>query len=284
MLSIIVIGNLTPNAQSHMDRSICDLTDALFTCERLYTTPIPLVYTKHTARFLLLWLITVPMALFHEFQAAKIPYPIIFVPLITFFHCIFLFGIEDLGVSIEEPFSILPMANVCTNIQNMAKELLQDSNLKLEPPAEPLPEPERDVISNNSNSNALLDLITIKPSNITLPFNSMEPLLSIPSSSSTTSYSSSSAASSIISSFESNIQSNNNTNYININSNSNSINSKDSFQPILDSLTTSMPKPISDSLTTSMPKPIADSLTTSMPKPIADSLTTSMPKPSSKII
>ena len=50
----------------HMDRSISDLSDASSTCDRLYTSPIPVTYTKHTARFLLLWLLTVPMALYHE--------------------------------------------------------------------------------------------------------------------------------------------------------------------------------------------------------------------------
>ena len=49
-----------------MDRSISDLSDASSTCDRLYTSPIPVTYTKHTARFLLLWLLTVPMALYHE--------------------------------------------------------------------------------------------------------------------------------------------------------------------------------------------------------------------------
>lgn len=95
-------------------------------CERIFTTPIPLIYTRHTARFLLLWLLTVPMSLYNEFTIGKKW----IVPIVSFLSSIFLFGIEDLGVQIEEPFSILPLANICYNIHSSAQSILIDSNIQ----------------------------------------------------------------------------------------------------------------------------------------------------------
>ena len=67
---------------------------AFYTCDRIFTTPIPLKYTRHTARFLLIWLLAMPMSLYHEFRRAeKIAIPLV-VPVISFFSAIFLFGIE----------------------------------------------------------------------------------------------------------------------------------------------------------------------------------------------
>lgn len=95
------------------------MTDAYYVCDRIYTTPIPLFYTRHTARFLLIWLLTVPMALYQEFKSAKW----VLIPISTL-NALFLFGIEELGVKIEEPFSILPMTHFCKEIMNTAMEVL----------------------------------------------------------------------------------------------------------------------------------------------------------------
>jgi len=64
-------ANLLPNVQCHVDKGICDITDAVCVCERIFSTPIPLIYTRHTARFLFLWLLTVPMSLYHDFKSNK---------------------------------------------------------------------------------------------------------------------------------------------------------------------------------------------------------------------
>lgn len=117
--------NLVPNVQSHMDRGLIELSMALENCDRIYTTPIPLVYTRMTARFLLLWLITFPMSLYNEFSLAKKWV----VPFIIFMNSILLLGIDDLGVQIEEPFSILPLANIVYNIQLTGQMVLQDCKI-----------------------------------------------------------------------------------------------------------------------------------------------------------
>ena len=50
-----------------MDKSVILLGDALETCERIFTSPVPLVYTRHTARFLSCWLLLLPLALWEPF-------------------------------------------------------------------------------------------------------------------------------------------------------------------------------------------------------------------------
>jgi predicted membrane chloride channel (bestrophin family) len=117
---LLGLSDMPPNVMTHIDRGVCEITSAASTCDRIYSTPIPLVYTRHTARFLLIWLLTVPVALYHEFSFNQKW----MVPIIAFLNSIFLFGIEELGVQIEEPFSILPLANICLDIQRVGEEAL----------------------------------------------------------------------------------------------------------------------------------------------------------------
>jgi hypothetical protein len=122
-------SDLVPNVHCHIDKGLMEMTSAFYTCDRIFTTPIPLMYTRHTARFLLIWLLTVPMALYHEFRKTQTLYVPFIIPLISFFNAIFLFGIEELGVQIEEPFSILPLANICNEIQYAGEDLLSEKNI-----------------------------------------------------------------------------------------------------------------------------------------------------------
>jgi hypothetical protein len=81
---------------------IAGLEDAVGSFERLYRTPIPLIYTRHNSRLLLVWLLYLPVALWAEYSSAAL-----FVsPLLV----IALFGIEEIGIELEEPGGILPSA------------------------------------------------------------------------------------------------------------------------------------------------------------------------------
>jgi len=53
------------------DKSLVILGDCLATCDRIFTSPVPLVYTRHTARFLSLFLILLPLALYETFDPAS---------------------------------------------------------------------------------------------------------------------------------------------------------------------------------------------------------------------
>ena len=66
--------------------------------------PIPLSWTRHTSRFLLLWIFLLPLCLYDDFKLVT--------PLADVLIGYLLLGIDEIGVQIEEPFGILPMSQV----------------------------------------------------------------------------------------------------------------------------------------------------------------------------
>jgi len=57
---------LTTVERLKLDQSVTLLVDYLGMCERIVKTPIPLVYTRHTARFLSWWLVFLPVCLYDQ--------------------------------------------------------------------------------------------------------------------------------------------------------------------------------------------------------------------------
>lgn len=95
--------------------------DTLGGSERLLSSPIPLVYSRHTARFLSIWLLLLPLALYEPFKdswnhIAMIP--------ATSFISVCLFGIEEVATQTEEPFTILPMQGFCDKIGGWCDEIV----------------------------------------------------------------------------------------------------------------------------------------------------------------
>lgn len=98
---IIHCIEMDPIWAMQMQANVAGLVELVGNCERLLRTPIPLSYTRHTSRFLLLWLIVLPMALWSSVGWAIIP--------ITGLVAMLLLGIEEIGVQIEEPFGVLAL-------------------------------------------------------------------------------------------------------------------------------------------------------------------------------
>jgi putative membrane protein len=97
-----------------IDKSLVVLGDTLGACERIFTAPVPLVYTRHTARFLGVWMLLLPFAMYEDFaKASDLALPL--VPAAAML-ALFMFGIEELSIQLEEPFSILPMQRFCDDI------------------------------------------------------------------------------------------------------------------------------------------------------------------------
>ena len=95
--------------------------DNLGSSERLLTSPVPTFYSRHTARFISVWLLFLPFALWEPFgnswnHIALIP--------TTAAISVFLFGIEELATQLEEPFTILPMQAFCDKIYNWCNEIV----------------------------------------------------------------------------------------------------------------------------------------------------------------
>ena len=96
--------------RSRVDTSIAGLVDLTGACERIFKSPVALVYTRHTARFLTAFLLLLPFGLWDT--AGKYWNHWLTVPE-TALLAFFLLGIEEIGIQIEEPFSILPLEALC---------------------------------------------------------------------------------------------------------------------------------------------------------------------------
>lgn len=98
-----------------METNITQLEDVCGSCERILRTPIPLSYTRHTSRFMIVWLSLLPFALWESCGWGMIPLSVA-ISLLTL-------GVEEIGVIIEEPFSVLPLERICATIASDVKEI-----------------------------------------------------------------------------------------------------------------------------------------------------------------
>lgn len=84
-----------------MDSAATTLCDAMGSSERIFTSPVPRFYTRHTARFLEVWLLLMPLTLYGAFDYTWNHWFMVPATMIISF---FLLGIEELGIQLEEPF------------------------------------------------------------------------------------------------------------------------------------------------------------------------------------
>ncbi|KAL7515898.1 hypothetical protein ACHAWX_000969 [Stephanocyclus meneghinianus] len=119
----VAIKNLSMHflRKDAINENLSIFEDTLGGSERLLSSPIPLVYSRHTARFLSLWLLLLPLALYEPFKdswnhIAMIP--------ATAFISVCLFGIEEVATQTEEPFTILPMQGFCDKIGGWCDEIV----------------------------------------------------------------------------------------------------------------------------------------------------------------
>lgn len=119
----MAIENLPMNfiRKNQIQGAVTIFEDNLGSSERLLTSPVPIFYNRHVARFLSLWLLSMPLALYDSFggtwnHIGMIP--------ATAMLSVFLFGIEELATQLEEPFTILPMQVFCDKIGNWCNEIV----------------------------------------------------------------------------------------------------------------------------------------------------------------
>jgi putative membrane protein len=107
--------------QATLDQSIQFLVDAAGACERIHNTPMPFAYVVHLRRAMILYCLTLPFALVERFGWATVPA----VVLIAYN----LFGIDEIGVEIEDPFggqkNDLPLEDICGTIEADLKGILR---------------------------------------------------------------------------------------------------------------------------------------------------------------
>jgi Bestrophin, RFP-TM, chloride channel len=92
------------------------LTNAVGQCERIHQTAVPLNYARHSLRSLTIWLFTLPFCLVKEMG--------ILTPIVTAVSAWTLFGIYQIGYSIEDPFQgSLRLSILCDSIR---RDVLMD--------------------------------------------------------------------------------------------------------------------------------------------------------------
>jgi predicted membrane chloride channel (bestrophin family) len=100
--------------KNEIHRAVTIFEDNLGSSERILTSPVPLFYSRHLARFLAVWLLLLPFGIYDAFSSswnhlAMIP--------ATAIISIMLFGIEEIGTQLEEPFTLLPMQAFCDKVR-----------------------------------------------------------------------------------------------------------------------------------------------------------------------
>ncbi|RLS51739.1 MAG: hypothetical protein DWH91_18660 [Planctomycetota bacterium] len=102
-----------------MDQNIQLLADYCGGCERIRSTPMPYAYAVHLRRALMVYCFTLPLALVEKFGLVTLP--------VTLAIAYTLFGIEEIGVEIEDPFgddtNDLPLETICQGIEKSLREL-----------------------------------------------------------------------------------------------------------------------------------------------------------------
>ncbi|GAB5369293.1 hypothetical protein AAMO2058_001392700 [Amorphochlora amoebiformis] len=113
--SIPTTGVFTSRERLQMLRLVDEMTSHIGACERIVQTPVPLNYARHTSRFLTFWCLTLPLTLVPDLQFFTIP----IMALIVWG----LFGIQEIGLMIEEPFrTSLPLHAFVDIIHNDVRE------------------------------------------------------------------------------------------------------------------------------------------------------------------
>jgi putative membrane protein len=111
---------INPYQLNTLHQMVNQMVDVLGGCERILKTPIPLAYAVHLKQLLLLYCLTLPFQLVAEVQWWTGP----IVVLISFT----LFGIEAIGIEIENPFghdaNDLPLDAICQTMGLNLEDLM----------------------------------------------------------------------------------------------------------------------------------------------------------------
>ncbi len=105
---------------SAMLKLLDEMVDVLGTCERILKTPIPVAYAIHLKQLLLIYCLTLPFPMVNDLHG----WTGLIVGLISFA----VFGIEEIGIEIENPFGYdsndLPLDAICATMQRNIEDLI----------------------------------------------------------------------------------------------------------------------------------------------------------------
>jgi putative membrane protein len=116
-------GLISDYVMMSIDNNVQLLVDYFGACERIHKTPLPFAYVVHLRRALIIYVFTLPFALLSTFGWETVP--------ATLLIAYILFGIEEIGVEIEDPFgedpNDLPLELYCHGIQKVLQDVIDTS-------------------------------------------------------------------------------------------------------------------------------------------------------------
>jgi putative membrane protein len=128
-------GTLHPLSHVALEADVGTLVSCLGGCERIVKTPLPFPYVVHLRRALVVYCFSLPFALVASLGWLSIG--------ATTLIAYFVFGIEEIGVEIENPFEVeqndLPLERICQTIESNLRVLLPVGA----PASSPQKDPER---------------------------------------------------------------------------------------------------------------------------------------------
>jgi ion channel-forming bestrophin family protein len=105
-----------------LDADCHALVDAIGACERIHKTPLPFAYVVHLRRALVIYCASLPLALLSLFGWWNL--------LVVFLVSYILFGIDEIGVEIEDPFGFdendLPLEQISEAIDRNVRAFKED--------------------------------------------------------------------------------------------------------------------------------------------------------------
>lgn len=107
--------------KNEIHRAVTIFEDNLGSSERILTSPVPLFYSRHLTRYLGIWLLLLPFGLYDTFDKSWNHFALFPAVLVI---STMLFGIEEIGTQLEEPFTVLPMQAFCDKIYNWCMEIV----------------------------------------------------------------------------------------------------------------------------------------------------------------
>lgn len=117
-------AGLSPIHTNEIYKIVTRFQDVLGACERIYKTPIYTGYTRFMSQCVFIFLNTLPLALY------PIMGPFGTTPT-SMVIALFMYGLDDVGTRIEEPFDNLPLWQYCEGIDGSLKQhLAQHERLK----------------------------------------------------------------------------------------------------------------------------------------------------------
>ena len=111
------VGRLEDTMHFLLEGDLKDLASVGADCERIFTSPIPPAMSRRGTRSVIVFFLAMPFVF-------AISSPVFLSAVWTFIIAFLFLGIEELGVQVEQPFQVIPLWQLCNQVQEDIEELV----------------------------------------------------------------------------------------------------------------------------------------------------------------